>query len=158
MIRSSAPSSSGAIVTSRRVPLAAGHEVVKLGDRRWAQRRDELGTRSRTGDPGAFEVRAEHDGPEAFLARMSGALLAAGHGGDDGDAFHRRPQRLGAIRDGGRDQSRRAVPGVKTRHAPNRHLDLLAGGAVHLGAATAVDVQVDEAGRDQHVAQVHRGG
>ena len=50
------------------------------------------------------------------------------------------------------------MPGVKTRHAPHRRLDLLTGGAVHLGTATAVDVHVDKAGCDQHVAEVDSGG
>ena len=66
-----------------------------------------------------------------------------GHGGD---SLHRRPQCLGAVGDRRGHKGGGAVPGVEGGHAADGRFHLLPGGAVDLGAATSVDVHVDEPG------------
>ena len=76
MIRSSAPFE---LRCDRHEPhraVAAGHEVVELGDRRRAQRWDELGPALERAIQGPSKLESEHDGPRAFMARMSGAQIS----------------------------------------------------------------------------------
>ena len=56
--------------------------------------------------------------------------------------------------------TRAVVPctAVEMGHAPDRGFHFFPGGAVDLGATASMDVHVDEPRRDQHVAQVDRGG